>query len=63
MEHTHFPDNNDDVFHSTQLNFNGVDYSITVSTANDTLTIDVEEVLTGEKWKGQFPAKCMQSIR
>lgn len=40
--------------------FRNVEYSINISLLNnDTLIAEVEEVPIGDKWKGQFSAKCM----
>ena len=40
--------------------FRNVEYSISLSLLNnDTLVVEVDEVPLGDKWKGQFSAKCM----
>lgn len=40
--------------------FRNVEYSISLSLLNnDTLVVEVDEVPMGDKWKGQFSAKCM----
>lgn len=50
------------VEHVAELKLHGIDYAISVSTrdsnAGEILVIQVEEKLTGEKWKGTFPATC-----
>jgi hypothetical protein len=47
-----------DFFHSAERLFHGIDYLITITTAADSLVIEVEEQLNGERWRGQFPAEC-----
>eukprot|EP01116_Phalansterium_solitarium_P018935 TRINITY_DN5161_c0_g1_i1.p1 TRINITY_DN5161_c0_g1~~TRINITY_DN5161_c0_g1_i1.p1 ORF type:complete len:421 (+),score=178.47 TRINITY_DN5161_c0_g1_i1:91-1353(+) len=54
---------NDDLFRfETELAVHGTQFFVSISTPNDNLVVEVEEILSGERWRGQFPAKYIEDI-